>query len=183
MQEVESCYFINSLYHSTMSFTLNKLQWSFLSVDYRISGFNFLKVKIGLFIDISLFLESSVNPKAPSLLTVPLPSLTSPHPAWGTEPCVSRWHRSSSPAPHSPALPAQGWGCTGMPQMPTSCWRWHGPWHQTLPWAPLCPDMALCVLPYKAFSINLYCLSFFLKYYVAWNAKHMIRNEILWQLS
>lgn len=65
------------------------MQWSFLSVDCRISGFNFLKVKLGVFIDICLFLESSVSPKAPCLLTVPLPSLTSPHPAWGTEPCVS----------------------------------------------------------------------------------------------
>lgn len=147
------------------------MQWSFLSVDCRISGFNFLKVKIGVFIDICLFLESSVSPKAPSLLTVPLPSLTSPHPAWSTEPCVSLqgpsapgpWHRSSSPAPHSPALPAQGWGCTSIPQMPTSCWRWHGPWHQTLPWDPLCPDMALLFFPTRHFQF------FFTVYHFSWS--------------
>lgn len=192
MQE-ESCYFINSPYHSTISSSLDKCDEVFFLwvIEYQLQ-LHFLKVKMGLLVDISLSLESSMNPKAPSLLTVPLPSLTFPPSCLGHRtPCkptvgISPWPSSTSAAlqlhtalpclpvgPRSSPMPRAG-AALESPSYPLLAGGGRSPGTRLSLGPHSALTVALCVLPYKAFSMNPYCLSFFLKYYVAQNAKHMI---------
>lgn len=112
-----------------------------------------------------------MNPKAPSLLTVPLPSLTSSHPAWGTEPHVSS-QGPSDPGPEAhqqlssstqPCLPACP-GCSPKPKAGAALESLSYPLLLGAGMSPgtrvslgphSVPTVTQCVLPYKAFSMNL----------------------------
>lgn len=153
----------------------NPMKFSFYGLQNISYGLHFLKVKMGLFVDNES--QGTISPDCPS----PLPDFLPPCLGHRT-PCqltgaVRPWPRGTSAALQlHTALPAclprlqpkaQGWGCTGVPQLPTAAWGWDEPWHQSLPWPPLCPNShPMCSSLQGVFNESC-CLSFFLKYYVA----------------
>lgn len=150
-----------------------------LSVGYRLSvtDFIFLKLKWDC---LKIFLNPLNVQWIPrhhfswlsSLPEFPPPCLGHGTLCWP----LAQWHSSSSPAPHSHGptsspspgrCPMSGAGAALLSPSSLLVGGGTGPGTRLSPGSHSALTVTPCVLPCKAFSMNLYCLSFFLKYSVA----------------